>query len=102
MLLDTEQWNLLQELTEYNHMDTWFSLRYSRGLAGSKGYDFVRDLENNVNMGLKEAIRQVGEGLCDEDLDMMRVRDARKVWNGLADRLGLADLKVPVRRKGER
>lgn len=85
--LEPEEWNLLAELTMYNHMDSWFELR-----NGGRYYDFVRDVENNVNMKLRDAVEEVAEGMDFNDLKLF-IRGI-PIWNSIMDRFGLLDYKT--------
>lgn len=85
--LTTDEWNFLMELTEYNKMDCWFDLRECKS-----GYDFVYDRDNNRRISLRRGLRDVAEGMYDEDVK--RFRNGLNIWNGLMEKFGLVEHKI--------
>jgi len=89
--LTADEWNLLVDLTTYNHMDCWFELRDASVEDSGFECDYVRDTEEEVDMNLHDAIEQVAEGLFYEDL--VRFKNGYWIWNGLMEKFGLDEYK---------
>ena len=63
--LTVEEYNLLDNLTRQTKTDCWFCIA-----TDIWGFDFVRDLEDNCNMPLRDAIIQLNDALIPDLLDI--------------------------------
>lgn len=82
--LTPEEYNLLNNLTTQTKTDCWFQIA-----TDIWGFDFVRDLENNCNMSLREAVVQLNEALVPDLLDIS-VREMN-IYTDLLEKLGIDD-----------
>lgn len=78
--LTTEEWNFLQNLTEYTKMDTWFMLTEIED--GKK--DAVYDLDYEKVIPLEEGLVELAENLVYDNLKMFD--RGIEIWDGIMDK----------------
>ena len=64
--LDVEEYNALQNITSFNKMDVWFSIRETKD-----NLFYIFDLEENKRISLCSALSYINEGLLEEDFRML-------------------------------
>lgn len=87
--LTIDEFNFLVKLTTYNHMDNWVDFRVSKD-----GRNYAYDWDNDCLLSIKSALIDIGQGMCDEDLDLFE--NGREIWNNLIKKYKLSTEKYGV------
>lgn len=82
--LTAEEYNLLNNLTRQTKTDCWLCIA-----TDIWGFDFVRDLEDNCNMPLRDAIIQLNDALIPDLLDISV--SEMNIYADLLEKLGIDD-----------
>lgn len=66
MKLSTQEYNTLSFLAEKSKMDCWFILEQDKNQD-----DYVYDLENHRKMSVRQGVKQLFEGLTQQDWNLL-------------------------------
>ena len=84
MLLKDKEYRVLNKIAHNTKMDCWFSIK--AGKRDGCSYDYVFDIENHKRMSLKRGIKELIEGVTEEDI-LELTEDEKFVLVGLLNNL---------------
>ena len=74
--LSDEQYNVLCKIAEKSKMDCWFYIKqHKRG--NHAGEDYVFDLENNKAISLRRGVKELIDGITEQDLEYLTDEEIR-------------------------
>lgn len=84
MLLKDKEYKVLNKIAHNTKMDCWFLIKTGR--HDSCSYDYVFDIENHKRMSLKQGIRELIEGVNEEDIFNL-TEDEKVIFIGILSQL---------------
>lgn len=66
MKLTSYEFNVINKIARKSKMDCWFCIK--EGKSNGIEYDYVFDCENNKRMSLRQGIKQLIDGVIEENI----------------------------------